>query len=214
MKDEEGRPKLRNLPDRCTDEEMAYKINVYLEKPKQRYYLLVSALHWIYREGSFEMSKYAERITGALMEAGRPGPMNGLTSGYYACYGILPPVPLGGKSPGVIQRPWRGYDVDPNLKDHWLEDLNCLPGMDLISIEEGEGQLRPAHIVLRIPDKKEEDDLAKKVLKIKKMKGRYIHLDRDMKDNRLITIAGLVMPGDVDWFRWFQGTVDFLKRIG
>lgn len=54
------------------------------------------------------------------------------------------------------ERPWRGYCVDSNLEDEWLERLNSLKVFHLINICEGHPQrakstsTRYAHIYLRL----------------------------------------------------------------
>lgn len=54
------------------------------------------------------------------------------------------------------ERVWNGYYVDKNLKDEWLERLNCLPVFELINICEGITERRGAvtydlpHIYCRV----------------------------------------------------------------
>jgi hypothetical protein len=57
------------------------------------------------------------------------------------------------------EREWRGFCVDANLEDEWLERLNGLQAFDLISICEGhcsrqaEPSMTPPHIKLRLKER-------------------------------------------------------------
>jgi hypothetical protein len=57
------------------------------------------------------------------------------------------------------EREWRGFCVDKNLEDEWLEHLNELKAFDLISICEGHCDRRteptrtPPHIKLRLKER-------------------------------------------------------------
>lgn len=188
----------------------------WIKKPRERYYQLLSMLYYLEQQkknGNYqefvEKENLRNKIIEALMKAGIPGPMNGLTIAYYAVYGTLPPHPLVGKT-DAPKRKWREYNVDSNLKDQWLEDLNSLSNLKLISIEEGEGESRPAHIMLT----HSVFALHIKIRKISELPGRYYLKDFIEKTYSVRhTIAGKVKPGDKDWEEWFEGTINFLKEI-
>jgi len=55
-------------------------------------------------------------------------------------------------------REWKTKPVDADLQDEWLEDLNSIPGINIISICGGHDIWRPAHIVFCFPGMSDEQE--------------------------------------------------------
>jgi len=86
----------------------------------------------------------------------RTKPLNGHAMAYLAITGRIPDeIVVEGRTP---RKSWKGKPVDADLQDKWLEELNSIPGIDIISICGGHDIWRPAHIVFYFPGMSDEQE--------------------------------------------------------
>jgi len=84
----------------------------------------------------------------------RTKPLNGHAMAYRTITGKIPDeLVIEAQTP---RKSWKGKPVDADLKDRWLEDLNSIPGIEIISICGGHDIWRPAHIVFCFPKMSDE----------------------------------------------------------
>jgi len=86
----------------------------------------------------------------------RTKPLNGHAMAYLAITGRIPDeLVVEGRAP---RKSWKGKPVDADLQDKWLEELNSIPGIDIISICGGHDIWRPAHIIFCFPGMSDEQE--------------------------------------------------------
>ena len=83
-------------------------------------------------------------------------PLNGHGMAFLTVTGRLPAERTEGRT--TPSREWKTEQVDFDLKDRWLEDLNSIPGINIISICGGHDIWRPAHIVFCFPGMSDEQE--------------------------------------------------------
>lgn len=115
------------------------------------------------------------------------------------------------------KRPWKGFIVDRNLKDKWLEDLNNIPNIELRSTCEGHGPPGkmgdsptsmdwPTHIAFRLTSKAKNNpgQIVKNLNKYKHTKCKHGVGGREGR-TRFICAARLYYKcaKHNDWMDWW-----------
>lgn len=130
---------------------------------------------------------------------------NGLTAAYYTVYGRYPRKPIQGRiTPG---KPWRGLTVDINLDERWLEELNAIPQIDIVSVEEGESTERPAHIIFYFADPKNDPQAQELSDHLARNPSIFSICDIGNRNRSRIVVASPVRSLSVHWIVWWS-TVD------
>ena len=134
---------------------------------------------------------------------------NALTFAFKAVYGRPPEKALRGRiTPG---RPWRGLTVDENLKDEWLEKLNAVSWIEIVSTEEGKNRMRVPHIVFYMKNPK-DDILAQKIVeelrrpfqKYNAWELWYAMADIGNRGRPRIVLAASKKRGTMMWEAWWD----------
>jgi len=128
--------------------------------------------------------------------------MNGHTLAYVAIHGELPPViQVDREDPG---RRWKGWTVDANLLDSWLETVNNLHGATVVSVCGGHGPLRPSHIVFYLKEKRHDKKTVQISGILNNIKGVWSIVDEGNLNRPRICVASPVMAGTEEGHEWWS----------
>ena len=129
---------------------------------------------------------------------------NGHTMAYRAIHHEDPWVLQQGMTASP-KKTWNGIkNIDGNLKDEWLEAINSIEGIKILSTEEGENGLRPAHVVFQFVDPR-NDYRAGPISDILNLaKTIYSYGDIGNKRRARIVVAGNVISLTGEWEDWWS----------
>ena len=96
---------------------------------------------------------------------------------------------------------WKGRKVDAGLEDEWLEDLNNIKGIEIISICGGHDKRRPAHIVFY--PKRQDKSIKNFLSRIKEDGWIWAIEDKENRGGRRICIASKSFAGTESRDNWW-----------
>ena len=133
--------------------------------------------------------------------AAMTGKVNAPTFAYQAVYGKDPDNFLVGRT-DAPKKMWEGLSVDKGIKDEWLNKLDSLP-VEIRSTDEGKSWDRPAFVVIRMPEGK--DNLYKSMSEnLNKDPSLYVKADVGMGGRPRICIAGKIKKDGKGWNKWWE----------
>lgn len=152
-------------------------------------------------------------ITRKVNTPNPPKIPNGLTMGYRAIHKCDPPILQQGLT-AAPKKTWNGIkNIDGNLKDEWLEAINSIEGIEILSTEEGENAYRPAHVVFQFSDSR-DDYRAGAISDLLSMsKDVYSYGDIGNKRRARIVVAGDVLSLTGEWEDWWSSIADKINGI-
>lgn len=128
---------------------------------------------------------------------------------YYTVYGKYPEERLRGRTLNP-KKMWRGYDVDANLKDEWLERLNELP-VEIQSTDEGKDETRVAFVIFRMLE--ENENLSTRMVEeLSKEEHVNVHADTGFEGRQRICVAHPLWKGKVGWENWWETLPEKIHR--
>lgn len=150
-------------------------------------------------------------ITRKVNTPNPPKVPNGLTMGYRAIHGCDPWILQQGLT-AAPKKTWRGIkNVDGNLKDKWLDAINSIDGITILSTEEGENGLRPAHIVFEFTDPKNDSKAGPVSDILKENKNVFSYADIGHKRRARVVVAGDVISLTGEWEDWWSMIAEKIK---
>lgn len=149
-------------------------------------------------------SKKCDKKTGE-----REGKINAPTFAYKTVHGMNPPVFLRGRT-DAPKKEWRCIFVDEGLKDEWLDELNSLP-VEIRSTDEGKGDLRPAFVIFRMPEKFDSlhDEMVSELATEPSFKVNH---DIGRSGRPRICVAADVKKGDERWEGWWSSLPGKIRK--
>ena len=135
---------------------------------------------------------------------------NALTFAFLAVYGKRPPARISGRiSPS---KKWRDLDVDENIRDAWLEDLNGIKEIEIVSTEERISPERVAHIVFYMWRQRDDSRVQEIADKINRLPGEIRSLvDIGNRGRPRIVVARAVFVGSPGWLEFWESAAGIIK---